>query len=150
MKTLHGGFYQEPCRKNTSVKVCTMPGGFQLIPVCSGCQPLFMIDEVSLWYLLVSLFSIFLKLRASENEEMPKPVPHYLYTPPMDFSVRKNNYIWVSGDVSANFCNSHLNPPFSEGQVVCSRHEGIWEDFGMVILVTSTCTCVELCMYAQF
>lgn len=50
-------FLSKTHRKNTSVKVCTMPGGFQLIPVCSRRQPLFTDDEVSSWYLLVSLLS---------------------------------------------------------------------------------------------
>lgn len=50
-------FLSRTHQKNTSVKVCTMPGGFQLIPVHSRCQPLFTNDEVSLWYLLVSLLS---------------------------------------------------------------------------------------------
>ena len=150
LKTMHGYFYQEPTRKTPQWKFvpCLEASSlFQSVADASHSS-LMMKFLRGIFWSLFSLFPMFLKLRASENEEVTKPV-HYLYTQSMGFSVRKNKYIWASGDVSDHFCNSHLSPPPSEGQVVCSRPEGIWEDFRLGALVTSTCTCAELFMCAQ-
>lgn len=101
-----------------------------------------------IFWSLSSLFPTFLKLRASENEEVPKPVLHYLYMQPTGFSVRENKYIWACGDVSAHFCNSDPDPTFSEGKVVCSRPEGIREDSGWMLwwpplVHVQNCQCVH-------
>lgn len=86
MKTVHGGFYQEPSRKTPQWK---------FVP-CLEASSLFQsIADASYPSLLTKLLCgifwslLFLKLRASEEEEVPKPVPHYLYTQPVGFSVRK-------------------------------------------------------------
>lgn len=50
-------FLSRTHQKNTSLKVCTMPGGFQFIPVCSRCQPL-LTNDIFSWYLFVTLLSV--------------------------------------------------------------------------------------------
>lgn len=48
-----------------------------------------------IFWSLFSLFPMFFKLRTSENEEVPKPLPLYLYLQPMGFSIRKQIRIFV-------------------------------------------------------
>lgn len=148
LKTVHGYFYQERTRKTPhwkSVPCLEVPALFQSVADASHSS-LMMKFLHGIFWSLFSVFPMFLKLRASENEEVAKPVPHYLYTHPMGFSVRKNKYIWASGDVSAHFCNCHFGPPPSEGRVVCSRPEGIWEGFRLGALVhLYMCRIVHVC-----
>lgn len=101
-----------------------------------------------IFWSLFSFFSMFSKLRASENEEVPTFVPHYLYTQPTGFSVRKNKYIWAFGDVSAHFCISDTDSSSSEGKMVCSKPEGIREDSGWMfwkppLVHVQNCQCVH-------
>ena len=147
LKTMHGYFCQEPTRTAPEWKFLSCLEGFQLISATDTSHSSLRMKFLhSIFWSLFSLFPMFSKLRASENEKVPKPVPHYLCIQPMGFSVRKNRYIWASGDISAHFYNAHLALPPSEGQVVCWKPEASGKTSG---LVTSTCTCAELCLCAQ-
>lgn len=148
LKTVRGYFNQECARKTRQWKFipCLEAfSSFQSVADASHAS-LIMKSLHGIFWSLFSLFPMFFKLRTSENEEVPKPLPLYLYLQPMGFSIRKNKHVCSSSVVSAHFCNSHLGPPPSEGWVVDSGPEGIWEDFMLGVFATSICTCAELCL----
>lgn len=147
LKTGHGYFNQERTRKTRQWKFipCLEAfSSFQSVADASHAS-LIMKSLHGIFWSLFSLFWMFLKLRTSENE-VPKSVRLHLYLQPMGFSTRKSKHICSSSVVSAHFCNSHLRPPPSEGWVVNSGPEGIWEDFRLSVFATSICTCAELCL----
>lgn len=85
-------FYQEPTRKTPQWRFVPCLEASRLFQSVAGASrsSLMMKGFCGIFWSLFSLFVMFSKLRASENEEVTKPVPHYLYTHPTGFSVRSN------------------------------------------------------------
>lgn len=91
LKTMHGYFYQEPTRKTPHWRSAPCLEASSLFQsVADASHSSLMLFFHGIFWSLFSLFQMFFKLRAPENEEVKKPAPHYSYTQPMGFYIWKN------------------------------------------------------------
>lgn len=96
LKTVHGCFYQEPTRKTHQRNFVPCLKAFSLFQPGSDASltSLRMKSHRGIFWPLSSIFPVFLMFQTSEEEEMPKRFPLYLYSQLMGFSTRSSKDWW--------------------------------------------------------